>query len=75
LTRLLLAAYFLEAGILLAVVPWSGAWDRNYLAVAAPALGQVAANFYVRGAVSGLGLLNVAAGVSELVSLVASRRS
>lgn len=67
-------AYFLEVGLLLFVVPWSGFWERNFFAQAAPALGAITSNFYVRGAVSGLGLVNVAAGVSELVSMFLSRR-
>ena len=29
LTRILFAAYFLEAGLILVVAPWSGFWDRN----------------------------------------------
>lgn len=33
------------------------------------------ANFYVRGAVSGLGLVNVLAALAELVDLFMSRRS
>ncbi len=67
-------AYFIESGLLLVVVPWSGFWARNYFAEAVPAIGAVAANFFVRGAVSGLGLVNVAAGLTELFSVFASRR-
>lgn len=74
MTRLLLVAYFLEAGLLLFFVPWSGLWDRNFFVQALPALAPVTSNGFVRGAVSGLGLINVAAGLSELVSLFASRR-
>ena len=29
LTRILFAAYFLEAGLILVVAPWSSFWDRN----------------------------------------------
>lgn len=71
---MLLVAYFLEAGVLLFFVPWSSLWERNYFAQAVPALGWVTTNFFVRGAVSGLGLINVAAGLSELFSVFSSRR-
>jgi hypothetical protein len=71
---LLLVAYFLEVGLLLVFVPWFGLWDRNYFVQALPALGTVTSNFFVRGAVSGLGLINVAAGLAELFSLFSSRR-
>lgn len=74
MTRLLLAIYFFEAGVLLLAVPWTGFWDRNYFVYVVPALGSVIGSDYVRGAISGLGLINVAAGVSELVSLFVSRR-
>ena len=33
LTRILFAAYFLEAGLILVVAPWSGFWDRNLFLV------------------------------------------
>jgi hypothetical protein len=71
--RLLLIAFFLEVGFVLIVVPWSSYWDRNYFAQAMPLLRSAITNDFVRGAVSGLGLINVAAGVSELVSLMLSR--
>jgi hypothetical protein len=71
--RLLFIAVFLETGFVLIVVPWSAYWDRNYFAQALPLLHGVITNNFVRGAVSGIGVINVAAGVSELVSLMLSR--
>jgi hypothetical protein len=72
-SRLLLVALFLETGFVLVVVPWSSFWDRNYFAGSLPFLLDVLSNNYVRGAVSGLGVVNVAAGVSELFSLLMLR--
>jgi hypothetical protein len=71
---LLLVAYFLEVGLLLFVVPWSGFWDRNYFVQVVPGLSAITSNFFVRGAVSGLGLVNIAAGLSELFSVFSRRR-
>ncbi len=71
---MLLVAYFLEVGLLLFVAPWSGFWERNYFVHVVPGLGAITGNFFVRGAVSGLGLVNVAAGLSELFSVFSSRR-
>lgn len=65
-TRLLLAVYFLEVGLLLVLLPWVVFWDRNHFADAVPLLGSVSRNPFVRGAVSGLGLVNLGAAVSEL---------
>jgi hypothetical protein len=73
--RLLFVAYFLEVGLLLVLVPWSGFWDRNYFAVASPALSEVLRNNYVRGGVSGLGIVNLLIGFEELASALWARRA
>jgi len=67
-------AYFLEVGLLLVFVPWSAFWDRNYFAALAPVIAEASKNPYVRGAVSGLGLVNIVAGLAELFSIFSSRR-
>jgi hypothetical protein len=67
-------AYFLEVGLLLVFVPWSGYWDRNYFVHLAPAIGDAIKNPFVRGAVSGLGLINIVAGLAELFSVFSSPR-
>lgn len=71
--RLLRAALFLEFGLLLIVVPWSNYWDRNYFAAVIPQLRPFLINNFVRGAVSGLGVVNLIAGVSELLAVYAAR--
>lgn len=73
--RLLLIALFLEAGFVLVIVPWSSFWDRNYFAESLPVLDAVISSNYVRGAVSGLGVVNIAAGIADLFSLLMSRRT
>ena len=73
--RLLIVAFFFEFGIALLVVPWSSFWDRNYFAEALPTLHLFITNNFVRGAVSGLGLVNLAAGVVELISILLARHS
>jgi hypothetical protein len=75
LRRLLFVAYFLEVGVLLVLVPWSGFWDRNYFAAAHPVLRDVLINNYVRGAVSGLGVVNLLMAFDELASLLWARRA
>ena len=55
------------------VLPWSGFWDRNYFGSALPALRPIITNNFVRGAVTGLGLVNLLAGVAELLLLFAGR--
>ena len=73
LRRLLFVAFFFEVGLLLVVLPWSAFWDRNYFLYAWPALQPVLADSYVRGGVTGLGFLNVFAGLAELAPVFATR--
>lgn len=71
--RLFLVALFLEVGFLLVVIPWLGFWDRNYFAQAIPAMHDLITNNFVRGAISGLGLVNVYVGLSELIATMTAR--
>lgn len=66
-------AFFIEVGLLLIVVPWSGFWERNYFAQAWPAFGALAMNHFARGAISGLGFVNLVAGFAEIVPVFAGR--
>lgn len=68
-------ALLLEVGLLLILVPWSSFWDHNYFADSLPLLRDAIANNYVRGAVSGLGLLNVYAALAELVDIFVRREN
>jgi hypothetical protein len=63
---LIFVAFFLEVGLLLIVVPWSTFWDRNYFADMWPVVRAIVTNNFVRGAISGLGLVNLVAGFAEL---------
>ena len=72
--RLLLIVFYVEVGLVLAVVPWSAYWERNYFADILPVFHAIITNYFFRGAVSGLGLVNLAAAIAELRSLLAGRR-
>jgi hypothetical protein len=73
LSRLILLAYFIEAGLVLLVVPWSPFWDRNYFVQMSPALAALTRSNMIRGAVSGLGVVNLWAAMSELGVLFGMR--
>ena len=49
-------------------------WERNYFTESLPILRVALRNHYVRGAISGLGLVNLALGLAELIALIAWRR-
>jgi len=71
--RLFVVAFFFEIGFALLVVPWSSFWDRNYFAEAVPAIHTIITNNFVRGAVSGLGLINLISGLGELIAILMAR--
>ena len=73
LRRLVFVAFFVEVGLLLIVLPWSSFWERNYFAYLWPILQPLMTNNFVRGAVSGLGVLNLFAGLAELVPVFTAR--
>jgi hypothetical protein len=72
--RLLLTVFFFEAGLVLVFLPWSSYWERNYFAMLLPPLQTFLVNDFVRGGVSGLGLVNVLAGIAEIWSFLAGRQ-
>ena len=59
---------------MLIVAPWSAFWERNFFVDAVPLLQQLAANPFVRGAVSGIGAITALAGLAELAGLFRRRR-
>ena len=74
LTRILFAAYFLEAGLILVVAPWSGFWDRNIFLELVPGWAHLFDSPFVRGAVSGVGAITVLAGLAELAGVLSLRQ-
>jgi hypothetical protein len=62
-------------GLLLLVLPWSAFWEHNYFASLWPSLKPLLTNNFMRGAVTGLGLVNLFAGFADLATVFASRPS
>jgi hypothetical protein len=69
---LIFAAYFLEAGLFLAVAPWSAFWEHNRWAQG-PAVAALVNSSYARGGVTGIGLITVVAGLAELGAVFVAR--
>jgi hypothetical protein len=55
----LLVLLCFELGVLLLLLPWSGIWEHNYFLTHFPSLIHIVLHPSFRGAVSGLGLLDV----------------
>ncbi len=68
-------ALLLETGLLLVLIPWSAFWDRNYFVEWSVAFGALLTSNYTRGAITGLGLINVWAALGELGEVFGSRKS
>ena len=62
----------LETGFFLVIVPWSPAWDHNLVMTYFASLQHLLESDYARGAVTGLGLVNLWVGLVEATTL--SRR-
>jgi hypothetical protein len=68
--------FFVQVGLLLIIMPWWPAfWEQNYFAMAWPPLRVFLSNDFVRGAVSGLGFVNLFAGFADLALLFSSGAS
>ena len=60
LLRGLLGVLVFQIGVLLLYLPWSGFWEQNYFVQRFPdLLRPIVLNTFVRGAVSGLGALDI----------------
>ena len=69
MNRLLAVAFILfcfEIGLFLVFVPWSQLWEHNVLLGYSLYLRGFLLNNFFRGAVSGLGVVDLALGFSEL---------
>ena len=69
LTTLLLVVFCFEVGLFLLVFPWLEPWANNWVADALPGLSRLWGNGYFRGAVSGLGALNIYISLMELFGI------
>lgn len=57
--RALVVLICFELGVLLILAPWSSFWERNYFLDRYPELIPIFLNPFVRGLITGLGLLDV----------------
>ena len=67
LLHYLFALFTLEVGLFLLVFPWTDTWLFNYFQDSSDLLSNVWQDPYFRGAVSGLGVVNVYLAVVEFV--------
>lgn len=63
--RVVMFLFWLELGMVLILVPWSDYWDVNYFLFQYPSFAFFLKNAYLRGAVSGLGIMDVLLAVAS----------
>lgn len=69
LSRVLFVIYVLycfEVGVFLIIFPWMRLWEQNFILQYSPYLHLLFLNNFFRGAVSGLGVMNLVLGVWEI---------
>lgn len=71
---LFFALYCLEAGLFFTVVPWTRVWTMNPWLHQNLAIGLWVDNPFVRGFVSGFGVVHIIVGLKDIVRLVKARR-
>ena len=64
----------LLVGLTLAVAPWTALWDANYLLQPHPEVRSLVLSAFTRGAVTGLGLVNILLAVHEVREHLAESR-
>jgi hypothetical protein len=69
LSAVLLVTFCLEIGLFLLIFPWTEYWDNNYFATLLPEWRQFWTNTYFRGAISGLGVVNLYISFLEIFRL------
>lgn len=62
-------------GLLLIVAPWTVLWERNFFTSAHVGLQAILTNLFVRGGVSGIGLITVLCGLRDLAGAIFARQT
>jgi hypothetical protein len=65
LTLFLSVLSSLLVGLILVVAPWTALWDANYILPPHPAVRALVLSAFTRGAVTGLGFVNILLGLHE----------
>ncbi|HVN04722.1 MAG TPA: hypothetical protein VMT86_09915 [Bryobacteraceae bacterium] len=68
-SALIFIIFCMELGMFLVIFPWSNFWDRNLFSSLFPEWRAYWSNAYLRGAVSGLGIVDVYISLVEILRL------
>ncbi|MHB8303489.1 MAG: hypothetical protein ACYDC6_11720 [Acidobacteriaceae bacterium] len=63
----ILVVFCFYVGLVLSLLPWTRYWDDNPYWMTLPFLAPVMSSGFLRGLVSGIGLIDIWIGISEIV--------
>lgn len=63
---ILYIVFCFELGLFLFVWPWTAYWSGNFFVDRYPLVSSIARNYFVRGAISGIGLADIWLAIYEL---------
>ena len=69
MSAVIFITFCLEIGLFLLIFPWTDYWPANYFSNAVPIWAGYWDNMYVRGAISGLGVVNLYISMLEIFRL------
>lgn len=75
LSQIVFLLFCLEVGLVLLLLPWTLLWDNNYFFSLQPHYSGFWLSNHLRGAVSGVGIINLWMGVEVALAMIRQRRS
>jgi len=75
LLTIIYIAFCLELGIFLFLLPWATFWTKNYFVDHYSLAAGLARNYFLRGAISGVGLADIWMALDEVWQLLRPQRT
>ncbi len=75
LSQVIYLLFCLEVGVVLLLLPWTLLWDNNFFFSLQPQHSSFWLGNHLRGAISGIGLVNLWMGITELVGIFGQRKT
>jgi hypothetical protein len=67
ISMVVFVVFCIELGLFIAVLPWMSIWNSNSFVLTHPGLHEFIRNNFVRGAISGVGIIDLWIGIWEAV--------
>ncbi len=67
ISMVVFVVFCIELGLFIAVLPWISVWNSNSFVLTHPGLRDFIGNNFVRGAISGIGIIDLWIGIWEAV--------